>query len=111
MATEVHQRTAAGAVHVPEPRAVRAKMFFALFDEMDLAERSGIRHFLGFQIFWREEKLFAVHQQDAVLFGRGDHLLAFGDSHGQRLFADDMFASGRDVFGHLRVQAVWRSRC
>src|SRR6266404_752066 len=59
---EVHQRAAAGTIHIPEPGAVRTKVLFALLDEIDLSECAGVRHFLGFQIFWGEEKLFAVHQ-------------------------------------------------
>src|SRR5258708_5161773 len=41
-----------------------------------------------------------------MLLCDGDHLFAFGDGHGQRLFADDVLAGGGDVFGHLRVKAV-----
>src|SRR4029077_3394141 len=79
VAAEVHERATAGAIHVPKPGAVRAEMLFALLDEVHFAERTGVRHFLGFQIFWSEEKLFAVHEEDAVSFRGGDHLFAFGD--------------------------------
>ena len=48
VAAEIHQRAASGAIDVPEPRAVRAKVFFALFDEIDFCEGPGIRHFFGF---------------------------------------------------------------
>ena len=41
-----------------------------------------------------------------MAFRDGDHLLAFGDGHGQRLFTDDVFAGRRAVFGHLRMQAI-----
>src|SRR5260370_35010563 len=68
VAAEIHERAAAGAIDVPKPGAVRAKMLFALLDEIDFSERAGGGHFLGLQIFWRDERLFPVHQQDAVLF-------------------------------------------
>ncbi len=108
VAAEVHERAAAGAIDVPKPGAVRAKMLFTLFDEINFSERAGVRHFLGLQIFWREEKLFAVHQQDAVLPRGGNHLFAFGDSHGERFFTDNVLACGSDVFCHLRVETVGR---
>ena len=92
MTAQVHEGAAAGAIDVPEPLAVRAEMLFALFDEIDFSEGAGIGHFFRFQIFRREEKLLAVHQQNAVAFRDGDHLLALRDGHGQRLFTDDMFA-------------------
>ena len=106
MAAEVHEGAAAGAIDVPEPFAVRAKMLFALFDEIDFSESAGIGHFFRFQIFRREEKLLAVHQQNAVAFCGCDHLLAFRDGHGQRLFTDDMFAGRGAILGHLRMQAI-----
>src|SRR5713101_7932394 len=96
VAAEIHERATAGTIDVPEPRAVRTKMFFALLHEINFSESAGVGHFLGFQIFWREEKLFAVHEEDAVLFRGGDHLFAFGNGHGQRLFADDVLAGGGD---------------
>src|SRR6266850_7619561 len=45
---EIHQSATAGSIHIPEPRTVRAKMFFTLLDEMNLSECAGVRHFLGF---------------------------------------------------------------
>ncbi len=108
VAAEVHEGAAAGAIHVPEPLAVRAEMLFALLDEIDFAEGAGVGHFFRLQVFRREDKLLAVHQQNAVAFGDGDHLLALRDGHGQGLFADDVFAGRGAVFGHLRVQAVRR---
>ena len=81
-------------------------MLFALLDEIDFSEGAGIGHFFRLQIFRSEDKLLAVHQENPMAFGDGDHLLAFRDSHGQRLFADDVFAGRRAVPGHLRVQAV-----
>src|SRR5207245_2767481 len=76
VAAEIHECTPAGTVYIPEPRAVRAEMFFALFDEIDFSERGGVSHFLGFQIFWRKEKLFTVHEQDTMLLCGGDHPFA-----------------------------------
>ena len=81
-------------------------MFFTLFDEIDFSEGAGIGHFFRFQIFRCEEKFLAVHQQNAVLLCDGDHLLALGDGHGERLFADDMFSGLRAISGHLRMQAI-----
>src|SRR6202042_871512 len=36
----------------------------------------------------------------------GDHFLAFGDGHGERLLADDVLPSRGGGFGHLAVGAV-----
>jgi hypothetical protein len=109
MAPEIHQRAAARAIYIPEPLAVRAEVLLALLHEVNFSEGAGVGHFLGFEIFWGEEKLFAVHQQDAVFFRDGDHLFAFFNGHRQRLLADDVLARGGTVFGHLGVQAVWRA--
>src|ERR1700683_439432 len=48
VAAEVHQRAAAAAVDVPEPVAVRGEMFFALLDEINFAEGTGVGHFFCF---------------------------------------------------------------
>ena len=47
VAAQIHQSAASGTVHVPEPRAVWTKMFFALLYQVDLAECAGVRHLLG----------------------------------------------------------------
>ena len=105
---QVHEGAAAGPIHVPEPLAVRTEVLFALFHEIDFSEGAGVGHLFRFPIFRREEKLFAVHQQNAVALGGSDHLFAFRDGHGQRLFTDDMLAGSRAIPGHLRMQAIRR---
>ena len=105
---EVHERAAARTIHVPEPETVRPEMFFALLDEMNFAERAGIRHFLGFQIFWREEKLLTVQQKNAVAFRHRNHFFTLGNGHRQRFFANNVFTGRGDVFRHLRVQTIRR---
>ena len=84
-------------------------MFFALLDEINFAEGAGVGHFFDFEIFRSEEEFFAVHEEDAGFFCGGDHLFAFGDGHGERLFADDVLADGGGVFGHLAMEAVGRA--
>src|SRR5262249_33976802 len=44
---EVHQRATAGTINVPEPGAMRAKVFLTLFDEVNFSERARVGHFFG----------------------------------------------------------------
>ena len=81
-------------------------MLFTLLHQVDSTECSLVSHFFGFDIFGRKEKFLGIHQQHAMLSGFMDHLLALFDSHGQRLFADNVFARPGTLDGHLRVQMV-----
>jgi len=81
-------------------------MFFALLDEMNFAERSSIRHFLGFQIIWRKEKLLTVHQENAVAFATAIISSPSATVIASGFFANNVFTGCGDVFGHLRVQTV-----
>ena len=60
---QVHECAATGAIHVPEPRAMRTEMFLALFHQINFPEGAGIRHFFRLQIFRREQKLLTVHHR------------------------------------------------
>src|SRR5947208_14894452 len=68
-------------------------MLFTLLHQVDSTECSLVSHFFGFDIFGRKEKFLGIHQQHAMLSGFMDHPLALFDSHGQRLFADNVFAA------------------
>ena len=81
VAAQIHESPTPAAIHVPEPGGMRAKMFFALFHQMDLAERSTVGHFLGCKIFGSEDKLLGIEKQDACLLGDINHLLALLDRH------------------------------
>jgi len=107
MAAEIHERTAAGAVYIPEPRAVRTEMLFALFDEINLSNAPASAISLAFKYFGVKKKLLRVHEQDAVLL-----CTAIISSPSRwswpAFFADDVLACRGDVLGHLRVEAVGR---
>ena len=81
-------------------------MLFTLLHQVDSTECSLVSHFFGFDIFGRKEKFLGIHQQHAMLSGFMDHPLALFDSHGQRLFADNVFARPGTLDGHLCVQMV-----
>src|SRR6185312_9320323 len=106
VAAEVHQRAAAGALHIPEPIAVRAEVLFTLLDEVDLAEAALIGHFFGLNVFRREEELFRIGQQHAFALAGIDHLVCFGERYAKRLFANHVFPGVREIDGHLGMQVI-----
>ena len=101
VATEIHERAAAAAIYIPEPWSMWSKMLFALFHEMDFAERAIIRHFLCLKVFGGEEKFLGVQQQDTCLPGDMNHLLAFLDRHSQWFFTYHVLARLGAVGSHL----------
>ena len=77
MAAEVHDRSAAGLLDVPEPGGVGPGMFLALFYEMHAAERSLIGHLFCLYVLRSEKQLFGVQQQHIRLASRIDHGIGF----------------------------------
>ena len=71
----VQQHAAARLVHIPEPVAVRAEVFFALLDEEDAAKCPFVHQLLGPDILGGEAQLLGIHQQHARLATGGNHLV------------------------------------
>jgi len=51
MTAQIHQRATAAVIDIPEPGAMRTKMFFTLFDEVDFPKPPSSAISLAFKYF------------------------------------------------------------
>ena len=106
MTAHVHQRAAAGLVHVVKPFAVRPGMFLALAHLKDFPDRAFVHQFADALVLRREAKFLGVHQLPIRRLAGRDHLVRFLEVHRKRLFDDHMFAGlGRREHGAV-VQKI-----
>ena len=106
MAAHVHDGAAAGARDVIEPVGVRAGVFFALLDHVELAHRAFLHQLLGAAVLGREAERLRVHQLDLVLLRGLHHRQAGFERVRERLFDHDVFAGLRRRHRHFFVQVV-----
>ena len=106
MATEVHQRAAAGLIDVPEPVGVRARVLLRLFDEVNAAEGPFIGHLFRLHVFRCEEQLLGVQQQHTGLLAGVEHCVRLLERDAKRFFTHHVFPGARRIDRHRRVQAI-----
>ncbi len=109
VAPKIQQRTATRLLHIPEPLRMRTKMFFTLLDQVNFAERPGIRHFFRLHILRRKKQLLRIQQQHAMFAARRNHPVRLFQRHAQRLFADHVLACLCQRQRHLAMQCIRRS--
>jgi len=106
VATHVHRHAAAGAVHIPEMRGMRAIMFLRLLEQDRLTQRAAVQQLFESHVFRREAQLLGVHQFHARLAAGCQHSVGFGQVQAHRFLQNDMLAGRGGIHGDPAVKVV-----